>query len=244
MENTANPDVIKLYQFELSPFCQKISCILHYKCVPYEIIEVPASKTRSIRAYSPTSKLPAIEYKGKFIYDSTNIAHYLEAQFPSPALIPAESEKRGLCHVYEDWADESLYFYLMKLRWLPQNKAHWGKALAGNDKGVARFMISKLAPMAVLGILDKQGVGRKSEAMALEDIRRHLDSLSMTLEKDSFLLGDTLTLADISVFAQVQGMQGVAEGKEVMAPYESLNLWMKRVDQLTNESTLISSRNL
>jgi glutathione S-transferase len=235
--STANSDVIKLYQFELSPFCQKISRILHWKHVPYEVVEVPASKARSIRAYSATSKLPAIEHNGKFIHDSTNIAYYLEEKFPSPTLIPTEREQQALCHVYEDWADESLYFYMMKLRWLPQNKNDWGNALASNDRGIARFLISKLAPKAVLGILDKQGIGRKSEEVALEDIRRHLKALAMVLEKGSFLLGDKLTLADLSVFVQLHCMQGTSEGKEVIASYENVELWMKRVDQLTDGSS-------
>ncbi len=226
--------MIKLYQFEISTYCQKVSRILHWKRVPYEVVEVPVSKSRSIRAYSPTSKLPAIEHNGKYIYDSTNIAHYLEEQFPNPSLVPAERERQALCHVYEDWADESLYFYMMKLRWLPQNKREWGNALANYDRGIVRFLISRLAPKAVLGILDKQGVGRKSEAVALEDIRRHLNALSITLEKSSFLLGDELTLADISVFVQFDGMNGTAEGKEVIGRYENVKSWMKRVRQLTD----------
>ena len=33
--------MITLYQFEISPFCDKVRRVLHWKKVPYEIVEVP-----------------------------------------------------------------------------------------------------------------------------------------------------------------------------------------------------------
>ena len=128
--------MIQLYQYEVSPFCTKIALILNVKNVPYETVEVPISKSRSVKKYSPTSKLPTIEHEGRYINDSTEIAYYLERLFPDPPLIPQEQKAWAKCHLYEDWADESLNFYMMKLRWLPQNRDRWAKELAKYDSGV------------------------------------------------------------------------------------------------------------
>jgi len=159
--------MIKLYQYAISPFCTKIALILNIKGVPYHVVEVPVSKTRQTHKlfsnYSPTCKLPVIEHNGKFIDDSTDIAYYLDEKWPDPPLIPIEERLWAKCHPYEDWADESLNFYMMKLRWLPQNRKRWSSELAKHDSGFWRWMISKFAAKATLNILDKQGVGRWAE---------------------------------------------------------------------------------
>ena len=63
----------------------------------------------------PFSNIPTILHDGKYINDSTDIAYYLEEIFPDPPLIPQEAKDWAKCHLYEDWADESLNFYMMRL---------------------------------------------------------------------------------------------------------------------------------
>jgi glutathione S-transferase len=228
--------MIKLYQYEVSPYCTKIALILNVKGIPYEVVEVPISKSRTIRRYSPTSKLPTIEHEGRYIDDSTDIAYYLEERFPEPSLIPREAKLFSKCHLYEDWADESLNFYMMKLRWLPQNRRRWAEELAKYDTGLWRWIISKFIDRATLNILDKQGVGRKSEKAALRDIDRHLSAISVDLQENHFLVGDRLSLADISVFSQLKWMYKVNEGKSIIDKYPAINQWRDRVDKATSSS--------
>lgn len=88
------------------------------------------TRVLGVKRYSPTRKLPCIEYEGRFVNDSTDIAHFLDATFPDPPILPEEARARAQCHLLEDWADESMNFYMMKLRWLPQNRAHWMQAVS------------------------------------------------------------------------------------------------------------------
>ena len=228
--------MIKLYQYELSPFCSKIALILNVKNVPYETIEVPVSKSGAVKKYSPTSKLPTILHDGRYIDDSTDIAYYLEEVFPDPPLIPKEPKARAKCHVYEDWADESLNFYMMKLRWLPQNRARWAKELAKHDTGLWRWLIASFAARATLNILDKQGIGRKTEAAILIDIDRHMRALSADLHGDRFLAGEQLSLADISVFVQLEWMRENPEGTAAVSKYKNVLQWMDRVRAATGKN--------
>ncbi len=225
--------MIKLYQYEMSPFCTKVRLILNVKKVPYEVVEVPVSKSGRVKRYSTTSKLPTIEHEGNFVDDSTTIAYYLEQCFPTPALIPRDDRARARCHVYEDWADESLNFYMMKLRWLPQNRQRWAAELAKHDTGLWRWLITRFAARAMLNILDKQGVGRKSEAAVLKDIGRHMSAIAVELQGRDFLLGDQLSLADISVYAQLKWMAENPEGQQAFNSYLNIADWMKRVSAAT-----------
>lgn len=228
--------MIKLYQFEMSPFCTKIAMILNVKKVPYQVIEVPVSKSYTVKKYSATSKLPTIEHEGNFIDDSTDIAYYLDEVFPDRPLIPIDEKLWVKCHLYEDWADESLNFYMMKLRWLPQNQDRWSNELAKFDSGLWRWLITKLAPKSTLNILDKQGVGRKSEQAALRDIDRHLRALTIDLQECRFLVGDELSLADISVYAQLKWISENLEGKTAIDGHQNIIQWMERVDVATRKN--------
>lgn len=225
--------MIKLYQYHMSPFCTKVALILNAKGVSYETIEVPVSRSRTMRKISPTSKLPTIEHDGKHVDDSTEIAYYLDEAFPEPQLIPRDEALWAACHRYEDWADESLNFYMMKLRWLPQNRERWASELAKTDSGLWRWAIPQFAAKATLNILDKQGVGRKSEAAALLDIDRHIRALSIELRGDDYLVGAKLSLADISVYVQLRWMRENPEGEAVIGRYEGVVEWMARVDIAT-----------
>ena len=115
----------------------------------------------------------------------------------------------------------------MKLRWLPQNQDWWSKELAKFDIGLWRLLITKFASKATLNILDKQGVGRKSEQAALIDIDRHLRVLAIDLEEGRFLIGGELSLADISVYAQLKWLRENLEGKAAIATHQNIIQWME-----------------
>jgi glutathione S-transferase len=120
------------------------------KELPYTVREVPLTQAfTAVRKVNPIGKLPCLEHDGRFIGDSTDIAHHLEAQFPEPPLVPRDPKLRGLCHMLEDWADESLYFYEMRLRFtVPHNARKHIPTLTKYDpawmKTAARFVVPRM----------------------------------------------------------------------------------------------------
>lgn len=227
--------MVTLYQFEISPFCDKIRRILHVKGVEYTTREISMhDAVTKVRKVNAVGKLPAIEHEGRRLGDSTDIAYYLEERFPEPRLVPSDPRQRGLCHALEDWADESLYFYEMYLRFtLGHNAAKWVPVLCANDSELvsraARFVI----PRHMKAILVKQGLGRKSRKQVLADLRRHFEALDGMLSNGPWLVGDTLTLADIAVFVQFFCICGTKEGAAALADFARVGGWMQRVETAT-----------
>jgi glutathione S-transferase len=219
--------MITLYQYEMSPFCTKVALILRFKQIAHEIVEVPISKSASVKTYSSTSKLPVIEHRGRCSDGSTEIAQYLEEHFPTPGLVLENAQDRAQCHIYEDWADESLNFYMMKLCWLPQNRRRWATELAKHDTGLWRWLISTFIARATLNILDKQGIGRKSETDALADLDRHMCAIAARLDEGGFLVGEQLSLADISVYSQLFWVGKNPEGRKAISAYSRITDWMQ-----------------
>lgn len=228
--------MITLYQFEISPFCDKIRRVLNVKGVPYRIEEVPPSKTLSVvRKLNPAGKQPfLVDDDGRVVADSTDIAWYLEDRHPEPRLVPDDPRERALCHVLEDWADESLYFYEMRLRFtLPHNARRFIPELVKYE----RTLVQKIAPLAMPIVLRRtvasQGIGKKPLDIVLRDVERHLDAVAGLLGDGDWLVGRNLTLADISVFAQLFCIRASDEGGRMIAARPTVAAWMSRVDGTT-----------
>lgn len=227
--------MIRLHQFEISPFCDKIRRVLHVKGQAYEVVEVPLAKAfTQVKKINPAGKLPCLEIDGEFLADSSDIARHLEARFPEPPLLLEDPRQRALCHVLEDWADESLYFYEMRLRFtFPHNAKRWVPALAAHDGAFMRAVAPFVIPRMMRSTTGAQGVGRKSEAAVLADVERHLDAVDGLLAGGEWLVGDRLTLADISVFVELFCIRGADEGAKRIEARPSVVAWMERVDRAT-----------
>ena len=227
--------MLTLYQFEISPFCDKARRILHWKKQPYEVHEVSLWQARTqLRRLNPAAKLPCLEHDGRLVADSSEIALYLEERFPTPPLLPADPSQRALCHVLEDWADESLYFYEMQLRFgTRENARRWLPALSAHDSAPFRAVARLVLPRVLHAQLRNQGIGRKSLATVLVELERHVRAIATLLDGRDYLVGDALTLADISVFAQLFCIRGAAEGAVVIEKEPAVVRWMTRVDEAT-----------
>ncbi len=227
--------MLTLYQFEVSPFCDKARRVLHWKRQPYEVHEVTLWQALTqVRRLNPAGKLPCLEHDGRLIADSSEIALYLEERFPTPPLLPADPQQRALCHVLEDWADESLYFYEMQLRFgTKENAKRWLPVLAAHDAAPFRALAKFILPRTLGAQLRGQGIGRKPIATVLADLERHVRAVATLLDGRDFLVGDALTLADISVFAQLFCIRGSSEGAVAIEKEPSVVRWMNRIDEAT-----------
>ena len=227
--------MLVLHQFEISPFCDKIRRVLHAKGLAYRVREVPVSGAlTAIRKVNRIGKLPALEDEGRIVADSTDIAHYLEGKVPTPALVPVDPHERALCHVLEDWADESLYFYEMTLRFaLPHNRRRWLPELTRHDPGWFRALAPALSGVLFRRIVRTQGIGRKPVPMLVADVERHIAAVDGLLGDGDWLVGRALSLADISVFAQLFCIRGSDEGAAAIEVRPRVGAWMGRVDGAT-----------
>ncbi len=227
--------MLTLYQFEISPFCDKIRRILQVKRVPYTVRNVRMTETATtLRKVNPIGKVPCIDDGGHLVADSTDIAHYLEERYPEPRLIPTAPRERALCHMLEDWADESLYFYEVQMRFgFPANRKQTVDKLLKDEPALIRTVAPLVIPSMMKRVGQQQGVGRKPEAMVVRDVERHADAVQGWLEGREWLVGDALSLADISVFAQLSCIRETQEGASVVAARPALTRWMERVDAAT-----------
>jgi glutathione S-transferase len=233
-----------LHQLQESPFCDKIRRALNWKGLPYTVHEVPLLEAlTTLKKVNPIGKVPALEVDGRVVADSTDIAYYLEERWPEPPLLPRDPAERALCHFLEDWADESLYFYEMRLRFtFARNRARWTAALLEHDNALVRSTFPPIVARAVRKQCEAQGMGRKPEAMVLRDVDRHLEALTGWLAGKTWLVGSALSLADLAVFAQLRCIDCAEEGHARVAAKPSVVEWMARVAAATSAAGSATGR--
>ena len=57
-----------------------------------------------------------MDFDGRCIQDSTDLAVYLEEKYPEPSIYPGNPSDKGLCMILEDWADEDLNLAIRLIR--------------------------------------------------------------------------------------------------------------------------------
>lgn len=224
-----------LHQYHLSPYNEKIQRMLNYKGVPFEERYWRLAERGKILKISPTGKLPALEHDGKIVVDSTDMAYYIEETFLQRPLIPADPKLRGMVHAIEDWADESLYFYEMVLRFTtPGNSERNIPRLLERENAVVKWLMTRLIPRLLRKTTHTQGVGRKSVEQLLIDTERHVAAVAGMLGEDDWLLENRLTLADLAVYAMFQCFRDADIALELMEKYPAVMAWMTRIEEQTS----------
>ncbi len=222
---------LTLYQYELSPYADKVRRVLRLKGLSFDTVEVPVTKPGKYRAVSPTGKFPVLVHDGTTIVDSTDIVRHLDKAFPSPRVAPDDPAHAALATILEDWADEALYFYDLTMRNWPQNREWFIRDLLHNEKsGLARSLLAKLIPGALEKSTKAQGLGRKSEATVMADLAAQYDALDRLLQGQGWLAGPRLSTADIAVRVMLNVLDRTVEAKALLHARPALLDWAKRVD--------------
>jgi len=199
---------LKVYQFgpvsgreSASPPCVKVHYALRYKHLPFEVVNLGAPP--QVKKVNARGKLPVLEYDGKRIADSSDIIRFVEERHPEPRLYPQDERERARALMLEDWADESLYWHVVYENWLVDGQFDkFAAEILASIPALLQPMIKIVARRKSRAQLNGQGLGR----LTLEEHRARLcESLEWlnTIAGDSYLSGNNLSVADISVAAVV-----------------------------------------
>ena len=162
-----------VYGASLSPFVRKVLAYGAEKGLSLDHKPLGlGSDDPAFLAASPFRKIPAFSDGDFGISDSSAIIHYLEAKYPEPALIPAEPEARARVIWFDEFADTILC-----------------------TCGAKMFFNRIVAPR----FLGREGDLETADKAEREELPPILDYLERTIPESGWLVGESLTLADIAV---------------------------------------------
>ncbi len=194
--------MLELYQFELSQYSEKVRLILDFKGLEYRKIEVaPGIGQVDLFRMTGQRQVPVLKDGSRFIVDSTEIAKYLDAQYPEKPLIPVEPKQRGLCLMMEEWADESIGIKGRKALFsaITQDRDFRTSLLPSSTPDILKTLVGEV-PSDFLNVLGS-GVGYSTDAVnrAMADLKQDLEALILILSDSPYLCGEEPTLADLAV---------------------------------------------
>ena len=117
--------MMMLYQFPISPYCEKARWALEYKELDYRIKNlVPGPHFRTLRKIAPGTILPLLIDGDEVVQGSDSIITYLDKKQSHPALTPTTTEDASMAHEWERYADTNVgvplrlffYFHLLQNR--------------------------------------------------------------------------------------------------------------------------------
>ena len=225
--------MLTLYQFDISPFCDKVRRAMVLKGLEWRTVEVPITRPNKYKGVSPTGKFPALDDDGRVIVDSSDILRHLEVIAPAPSLYPDDPRDAALAHVLEDWADESLYFFDLTMRNWPHNRPLFLADLLRHASGPLVPVLRAAIPGVLRRTARAQGLARKPDAVVAGELARHYDALETMLDGRDWLVGDAISVADLSVRAMGFVLDRTAEGTVLRAARPALDAWSARVDART-----------
>lgn len=226
---------ITLCGTRVSPFVEKVAQALDYKGLSWQMRELKSPA--DLKKWNPvTGKMPTVEIDGEMVYDSTFILRRLEELQPDPSLFSEDPAAAAQQRLLEDWSDESLYWYLMALRWADRNKEatfqQISAGIPGFLKPIARIVITR----KVGGMPATQGLGRLPYEVVVRETGKALDDLVLALAGRPFFFGDRPSVADFAVYGQIcTGRSGpTPEFDELLSERSALVDLAKRVEDATS----------
>ncbi|MEM9797690.1 MAG: glutathione S-transferase family protein [Pseudomonadota bacterium] len=169
--------MIQLYHFALSPFCRKVRLTLAEKKLDVELVDEKYwEQSSEFLRRNPAGKVPVLRIDGQTLSDSTAICEYLEETVAEPALMPKDAARRAEMRRLVAWFDDKFH----------------------------QEVTSKLVYERINKKLTRQGYPDGANVKAgVKAIKFHLDYMGWLLDRNRWLAGPDMTLADFAAAAHL-----------------------------------------
>lgn len=216
-----------------SPFVLQVHRALRLAELPYEIHYVDMLKLKQL---NPTGQLPVLVIDGENVNDSTRILHRIEQLRPGSLLGGLDAPGRAEAWLWEEFADTSLYPYVLATRWADDRG--WPvprDAFFGGLPAPLRLFVPGMVRRGVKRKLVERDFLREGLDVCYARLQRVLESLEGRAPAHGFWLGERPTVADLGLFAQLHSLRLPATPfqAETIAGHPQLSRWLDRVDAAT-----------
>ncbi len=217
-----------------SPYCLKVHRALKSAGLPYTSRH--GSHPGAHRAVSKSGQVPVLLVDGQAIDDSTRILAHLAARQPTPVWAAVDPAVHAEALLWEELADTSLGGFVVAARWADDR--NWAAVNASMFSDVPWFVRHVILPAArrrIVAGLVARDVWRAGPDACWRRFELLLDSLERRAPAAGYWLGDSLTVADLGLFAHLQNLRApmTAWQRARVEACPALRAYLDRVDLAT-----------
>jgi glutathione S-transferase len=218
-----------------SPFCLKVHRALRAAGLRYE--RRFADRPDAWKHFNPTGQVPVLLVDGQPVSDSTRILQRID-DMTGALTRGLDARQRAEAWLWDELADSGLSGFLVAARWLDDDNwplvrdAFFGRA----PWFVQRIIAPKIRKNMVSALIARD-VWRQGPQACWERHEILLDQLEARCPTRGFWVSDTLSVADLALFAQLQSLRTPLTRKqaEQVALRKQLSSYLERVDIATRD---------
>jgi len=211
--------LIRVWQIPFSTHCERVALAAGLKAIEVGWVDVDAYDRSPVLEVSGQAGVPVAEIDGEIVVDSLAILRRLEQISPEPPLWPSGEREHAQVELFLEWFRRA-WMHALGTIYLELEKAGAIFAEPGNTA------------------LDDAKVERAGKRLAA-----HLDLFESLLAGSDYLVGDSLTVADIAAFPFLKYATDRTPGDDYpihealrrFQPIEGhprLAAWLERIDSL------------
>jgi glutathione S-transferase len=193
--------MVLLVHNSVLPQCRKIRILMAEKKMLFVLKEEnPWNLSKDIMKINPAGELPIFIFDGNIIAGNYAITEFLEETYTQNRLIQGNNKERAEIRRLIDWFDNKFYRDVYQY-------------IAG-EKIYKRF------------VLHQPPESRRIKA-GINNLRFHMEYIDWIVERNNYLAGDELSMADISAAAQLSIIDYL--GDVPWDDYKNTKLWYSKI---------------
>ena len=222
---------MKLYQYEVCPYCCKVKAVLDYKKIPYEKIEVNPmthEEMEGIPGAMEHDKVPVLADGKKVVFESNDIIRYLDEKFPEKPIFAKSKEGEAGQKAWLQYADDELVQILPAniYRSLPEALDSFKYITkVGKFPRWKRYYLA-LGGAIAMTIVARKGMKKRGIADPRKSLRETLEKWSQGLGRKKFMGGERPDVSDLvctgilNAVREMKVWKFIAEQKSILEWYE------------------------
>lgn len=193
--------MVLLVHHSLSPQSRKARLIMAEKKMLFVLKEEePWNISPEIRKINPAGDLPILIFDGNVISGNYAVTEYLEESNAQYRLLPESPKERAEARRIMDWFDTKFYNEVYKY--------------IVAEKIIKRFQL-------------KQAPNSKVLKAGLNNLKFHMEYIDYLADRNNYLAGKNLTLADLTVAAHLSIIDYL--GDISWSEYKNAKLWYAKI---------------
>ena len=206
--------MVLLVHNSILPQCRKIRVLMAEKRMLFVLKEEnPWNLSKDIMKINPAGELPIFIYDGNIIAGNYAITEFLEETYTQNRLIQGNNKERAEVRRLVDWFDNKFYRDVYQY-------------IAG-EKIYKRFIL-------------RQPPESKRIKAGINNLRFHLEYIDWLVERNNYLAGAELSMADISAAAQLSIIDYL--GDVPWEDYKNAKLWYSKIKSRPSFKDILNDR--